>query len=241
MQNLRAPQTHQGVPQDPGEIDIDFTAALCDNPNSPLIDNNIYINNNSNSNKEFIGRGSKNIELDINLQGNHEGIEEENIIIPEIVEDTDFNLKSQLTVKELRFLELYMSGDYTIEKAMELAGYLGYHKKSLYRIGRKIVEKHESQAGDHRKIMRAMGYGEVKILQLLINSAEKAKSETVKLNARIALAKCIGLHKDVVDGVEGITIIFAPANSPDKPDGPQPGQPPAVPPQKPGPTLRMIK
>jgi hypothetical protein len=81
---------------------------------------------------------------------------------------------------------------------------VGYHKKSLYRLSRKIVEKYESSAGDHRKIMRAMGYGETKAIKMLIDSATNAKSEMVRLNARAILAKCLGLHQDVVAVNQGI-------------------------------------
>jgi hypothetical protein len=119
-----------------------------------------------------------------------------------------FDLKAQLTVKELKFIELYLVGDHNVETAMESAGYTGYHPHSLYRLGRRIVQKYESQAGDHRKIMRAMGYGESKIIELLIDSAEKAKSDMVKLNARVALAKCLGLNNDVVQTHLGVNIII---------------------------------
>jgi hypothetical protein len=125
-----------------------------------------------------------------------------------IEDESGINLKSQLTMKELRFIELYLIGDLTVDKAMESAGYVGYHPNSLYRLGRKIVQKYESQAGDHRKIMRARGYGEVKIIELLIDSAEFAKSEMVKLNARIALAKCLGLNQDAVQSHVGVNIII---------------------------------
>ena len=119
-----------------------------------------------------------------------------------------FDLKGQLSLKEQRFIELYLTGDLTVDKAMESAGYVGYHKKSLYRLSRKIVEKYESSAGDHRKIMRAMGYGETKAIEMLIDSAENAKSEMVRLTARITLAKCLGLHQDVVAVNQGIQIII---------------------------------
>lgn len=131
---------------------------------------------------------------------------------PEALQDAvlgeKFALSGQLTMKELRFIELYLTGDLTVDKAMESAGYVGYHPNSLYRLGRKIVQKYESQAGDHRKIMRARGYGEVKVIELLIDSAEFAKSEMVKLNARIALAKCLGLNQDVVQSHVGVNIII---------------------------------
>lgn len=147
------------------------------------------------------------------------------VLVPEILDDENsengissengieddkpsFDLKAQLTVKELKFIELYLVGDHNVETAMESAGYTGYHPHSLYRLGRRIVQKYESQAGDHRKIMRAMGYGESKIIEMLIDSAQNAKSDMVKLNARVALAKCLGLNNDVVQTHLGVNIII---------------------------------
>jgi hypothetical protein len=123
-----------------------------------------------------------------------------------------FDLKGELTIMELRFIELYLMGGLTIENAMKTAGYINYHPKYRYTAARKIIEKYESNIADHRKIMRAMGYGETKIIQLLIDSAENAKSETVKLNARIALAKALGLQKEIVEGPQGVRIIINAAN-----------------------------
>ncbi|MBU4448706.1 MAG: hypothetical protein KKD99_08975, partial [Proteobacteria bacterium] len=110
--------------------------------------------------------------------------------------------------KELKFLELYLSGNYTKEKAMKAAGYVGYHEKYLYHLSGKIIEKYECQAGDHRKIFREMGAGEVAVIEGLLKLARGAKSEAVRLNAWSMIAKCIGLTKDQVEGVGGITIIF---------------------------------
>lgn len=160
------------------------------------------------------------------------------IVVPEILEDPrgskcgiedskpGFDLKAQLTVKELKFIELYVTGEHTVETAMESAGYIGYHPNSLYRIGRKIVQKYESQAGDHRKVMRAMGYGEVKAIEMLIDSAKNAKSEMVKLNARVALAKCLGLYQDVVQSHVGVNIIIT-GRSPRPPEPVEGGGRPA--------------
>lgn len=118
------------------------------------------------------------------------------------------NLKDKLTEKELRFLEIYMSGRYTIDKAMIAAGYTGYNLKYLYRLSRKIVEKYESQADDHRKIFRAMGAGELAVVEGLLKLARTAKSEMVKLNAWSMIAKCLGLTKEIIEGAGGVTIIF---------------------------------
>jgi len=120
----------------------------------------------------------------------------------------DFDLKTQVTEKELKFIQLYLSGEYTTEIAMNLSGYENLHPRYKYFLASKIIQKYESQAGDHRKIMRAMGYGETKAINMLIDSATNAKSEMVRLNARAILAKCLGLHQDVVAANQGIQIII---------------------------------
>jgi hypothetical protein len=110
---------------------------------------------------------------------------------------------------------------------MILAGFEGYHPNSLYRLGRKIVQKYEHQAGDHRKIFRAVGAGETAIAMGLLYLAQNVKSEAVKLNAWATLAKCLGHTKEVVEGVEGIQIVI---NSSRTLREPKPGQhrPPGV-------------
>ena len=110
--------------------------------------------------------------------------------------------------KELKFLELYLSGNYTQVKAMIAAGYVGYNKTALHLAAKRIVGKYELGTGDHRKIMRALGWGEIRVLQSLIEAATEFKSETVRLHAREALAKCLGIQKEVLEGVEGIQIVI---------------------------------
>lgn len=118
------------------------------------------------------------------------------------------DITSQLTVMETKFLELKFAGGLSTDKAMITAGYGSYSQRQRFRIAAKIVSKYESAVDDHRKIMRAMGYGETKIIEMLIDSAEKASSEMVKLTARIALAKCMGLQKEVVEVQHGMNIII---------------------------------
>jgi len=128
-------------------------------------------------------------------------------------------IKEILNEKEFKFLELYLSGNYTKEKAMKAAGYVGYHEKYLYHLSGKIIEKYECQAGDHRKIFRALGAGEVAVVEGLLKLARGAKSEMVRLNAWSMIAKCLGLTKEQIEGVGGITIIF---------EQPDPAVPPAA-------------
>ena len=119
-----------------------------------------------------------------------------------------FDLTGKMTDKETRFIYFYMAGGISVEDAMILAGYKGYHPHHLYHLGKKIINKHECQADDHRKIFRAVGAGETAIAMGLLHLAQNAKSEMVKLNAWTALAKCLGLTKEVVEGVEGIQIVI---------------------------------
>lgn len=120
----------------------------------------------------------------------------------------DIDIKAKMTLQELNFLEIYLSGRVTIDKAMIQAGYGHYSQDWRYKLAQKIVIKYESQAADHRKIFRAMGAGEVAVVEGLLTLARKAKSEMVRLNAWSMIAKCIGLTKDQIDSAGGITIIF---------------------------------
>jgi hypothetical protein len=133
-----------------------------------------------------------------------------------------FDLTGKTTDKETRFIYFYTAGRIYIEDAMILAGYKGYHPHHLYQLGKKIINKHECQADDHRKIFRAVGAGETAIAMGLLHLAENAKSEMVRLNAWTALAKCLGLTKEALESVEGIQIVIN--SSRGLAPQPQPGQ-----------------
>ena len=156
-------------------------------PNSPYIDNNTLINNN-------VIRG-----IDIN---------EIDHIAGQPGESAAAYLKSKMTAKELKFLSSYLSGGVTVIQAMDSAGYGNFHQDTRYQLARKIIQKYETQAPDHRIIFRAMGAGEVAVVEGLLKLAQGAKSEMVRLNAWAMIAKCIGLTKDQIEGQAGITIIF---------------------------------
>ena len=162
-------------------------------PNSPYIDSNISIDNN-------VIRG-----IDIN---------EIDHIAGQPGESAAAYLKSKMTAKELKFLSSYLSGGVTIIQAMDSAGYGNFHQDTRYQLARKIIQKYESQAADHRIIFRAMGAGEVAVVEGLLNLARGAKSEMVRLNAWSMIAKCIGLTKDQVESAGGITIVFEASDQP---------------------------
>jgi len=118
------------------------------------------------------------------------------------------DLAGNMTLKEFKFVEIYLSGQISLYKAMILAGYEEYSETYRARLGTKIIRKYECQTDDHRKIMRALGWGEVRVIQSLIEAATGFKSEQVRLNARLGLAKCLGIQKEVLEGVEGIQIVI---------------------------------
>jgi len=127
-----------------------------------------------------------------------------------------------LTVRERKFLEIYFQGGKTLEESMILAGYTERQKGSLNGVARRIIQRYETQAGDHRIIARALGAGEVTILQGLLNLAQKGKSELVRLNAWSHLAKILGMTKEQIEQGGGITILF------EAPSGPGPTLPAAL-------------
>jgi predicted transcriptional regulator len=117
------------------------------------------------------------------------------------------SLKDQLTEKEIKFIEFYLSGGETIESAMIKAGYEGYHPGSLRRLSRQIVTKYENQAPDHRKIFQAVGLGVARVAKKISDAMDTAKSETVQFNYTQLAAKALGITQDVEQSSQGLTII----------------------------------
>ena len=118
-------------------------------------------------------------------------------------------LGEQLTGKELKFLEIYLSGDGDRITSMKLAGYEGLSDNHLYFLAKKIVEKYEAGGGVGSKVLRAVGLGELKIAKLLKSLAESAKSEVVKLEALKFAANCLGMSKPD-ETFQGFSIVFNP-------------------------------
>ncbi len=139
------------------------------------------------------------------------------------------SLKSELTLKELKFLEIYLTGGVSIDKAMISAGYGNYSEDGRYYIAKKIKEKYETRTGDHRKIFRALGAGEVRICRGLLSIAEDKKNPAdVRRKAWADLASCMGLKSEVVESFQGVSIIIRGENDGDLPPGSQ-GKPLALP------------
>ena len=82
------------------------------------------------------------------------------------------------------------------------------HPNSLYRLGRRIVQKYEQSEGDHRKIFQAVGLGQVRVAEKIAASMDSAESEHVQFNYTSLAAKCLGLSKDVEQASAGVTVII---------------------------------
>lgn len=116
--------------------------------------------------------------------------------------------EAELNEKELKFLELYLSGQCSKEVSMDLAGYKNKHRQSAEKTADRILRKYDLAGEDHRKTFRLVGLTERRIAEGILELAKNAKSEMVRLNAWALAAKCLGLQKEVVEGVQGIQIII---------------------------------
>lgn len=178
-------------------------------------------------------------DIDISIINNIDDIKNLELLEVDINKD-GFSMKSQMTQKELRFIEIYLSGNYNQINAMKLAGYESKSDQYLGKLATKIVWKYERGTPDKRDILRMLGFGEVKVMQLMIEAATGFRSETVKQKARETLGSWLGLKAETFDGVEGITIIIQGR------EGAAPGSLATAEPQKAlpaptGPKTRMIK
>jgi hypothetical protein len=118
------------------------------------------------------------------------------------------SLKDEITEKEKKFLEIYLAGGITKDKAMILAGYGHLSPSGRRYVSGKICQKYETQAGDHRDIFRALGAGEIAVVKGLLDLAQTAKSENVRRQAWADIAQCLGLKKEQIESFLGVQVII---------------------------------
>lgn len=196
-------------PPTPPESFIDLEAAL-DPAEDPL-----YIYNNN------IGENKDINKLDDNLLLSGSDIE----LINDEINSIEF--KTEFTPKEQRFLELYLSGSMSMDSSVQKAGYKSKFQQNRSLIGKRILEKYCASIQDHKNIFRQIGFSEAKLALMLLNMAENAKSENVRLQALNLASKCLGMHREVIEGLEGFRMVFedCPAPAKAKPPKPQPALP----------------
>lgn len=156
--------------------------------------------------------------------------------------DVKMDLKAELTAKELKFLEIYLTGECSIDKAMVLAGYKDMSSRNRYYRARQIVQKYEQRVGDGRKIMRAAGVGELTVA-LKIKEMLNDPSKTIQAKGVELAGKYLGMAKETLEIEHGITIVIKGAGQSPAPPGGPPGRPQAENPKAlPGPApISIIK
>jgi hypothetical protein len=158
---------------------------------------------------------------------------------PEIIESIDqvlqtIDIKGTLTAQEGKFIEYHLIKGEPVRKALILAGYPPEPTSTMYFRGRKILQKLEQNADDHRKILRAVGAGEVAVAQGLLALARDPNAGAVaRVAAYTTLGKMLGMSKEVIEGRKGITIIIqGPRQEQATIPPPGGGPPPAAPEQR---------
>jgi hypothetical protein len=97
---------------------------------------------------------------------------------------------------------------FRIIKAMNQAGYSKYTTTYKYLLAKRIIEKYEAQAEDHRKIFRAVGLGEIAVAKGILKACLTAKTNKDIRESYGLAAKCLGLQREVIEGAQGITLII---------------------------------
>ena len=153
-------------------------------------------------------------------------------IVPEILDleaQTDkIDCKSALTLQEQIFLDLHLIEKKPIKDAMNQAGYNDLPERTLYFRAKKIVQKFEAKAGDHRNIFRAIGLGEVRVAMGVLELCNSKNEKNKALGLQLA-SKCLGLQREVMEGGQGVTIIIQGPGSQIQPSAPDLPAPPALP------------
>jgi hypothetical protein len=123
--------------------------------------------------------------------------------------ETDrIDCKSALTLQEAAFLDLHLIEKKSIKDAMIQAGYRNLSQRTLYFRARKILQKYEVKAEDHRTIMRAIGCGEVAVITRLWHEAQTSQSAGARVQALTTLGKWLDLDREVIQGGQGVTVII---------------------------------
>jgi len=149
------------------------------------------------------------------------------------------SIKNQMTLKELKFISIYMTGEYTQEQAMILAGYNNYNPTYARYLACRILAKYESKAGDHRKLFREMGAGESLVVKTLLSLINTSKSEKIRLDAATQLAKCLGLHREIIEGQQPVRLIIE--GPPEKEEPKRTQQPTSTPEPPPAKPISIVK
>ncbi len=150
------------------------------------------------------------------------------IIMCNIKDLKNIDMKGKLTAQELTFLEIFFNSPHgkkenrvTIDKCMISAGYGNMAQSSRYFIAKKILEKYEATAPQARQVFSRLGFGPVRVAQGIIDKAQNAPSDIVSLRALDLAARCQGMTEQAAGGGGGVNIII----NTGPPQAPGPGLP----------------
>lgn len=121
---------------------------------------------------------------------------------------TELDEKTQLTAQELKFIEYHIVMGLAVVKSMKLAGYFENSDGMYFYRSKKILRRYEEREEDRRHIQRALGYGEVFVIDSMAKLAKGAKSEIARANAIATLGRWLGMDKEVLQGAGGVTIVI---------------------------------
>ena len=122
--------------------------------------------------------------------------------IPEV------NLTTPFTKQEKKFLEIYLSGRVSRDKALTLSGLniKEPHKRNL--TANRILEKHVRRV-DLRQILRSVGLSEIRIAKMILQIAEDlTNTAKTRLAALELAAKIMGMARDTDTGYQGAEIVI---------------------------------
>lgn len=117
-------------------------------------------------------------------------------------------LKDQLTQKELKFLDIYLSGEVTMERAMLLAGYENYHPRYVYDKASKILQKYESQGEVLKKYSGPSDLVRSRSQRGSRSWPQRASQRWAQLNAHALAAKCLQMTQEVAPIRVGFQLII---------------------------------
>jgi len=122
--------------------------------------------------------------------------------IPEV------NLTKPFTTQEKKFLEIYLSGKVSREKALSLSGFKITDVKKINLTANRILEKHVRRV-DLRQILRAVGLSEIRVAKMVLQIAEDlSNTAKTRLAALELAAKMLGMTRDFDSGYQGAEIVI---------------------------------
>jgi hypothetical protein len=156
----------------------------------------------------------------------HNDYEDDPLDIP------DVKLNNPFTPQEKKFLEIYLSGRVSRDKALLQSGYRIRDPEKRKLVANRILEKHVRRV-DLRQILRSVGLSEIRIAKMVLQIAEDLNnSAKTRLAALELAAKMLGMTRDSETGYQGAEIVIEAGAGLDGVQPPDPDQEQQIPPAR---------